>query len=233
MNKIESLGTKTWKGYAKTKIGIRHIDKGLKCQDYTEMKRKNGKVSISLVDGRGDTDINACAVKRIADLLNEFMIQFFEEILIENEKTVAYNLMLQVEREIKKMTEEYSADKKEMASTLIAFCIDEISGKYCAVHLGDGVIALKDNSDTVELLSTPMNGISSNQTFLTTFEYGMKYVNVYKGNIDEIKGVLLASDGIYNGREDRENLEAYFSERKEDVILEKKVDDQSIITMFL
>lgn len=231
MKQMESAKTRIWKGHAKTERGIRHRRNGMECQDYAEMKRTDDRISIALVDGRGDTDVNAKAVKRITKTLNEFMLVFFEEISQMDEKTIAYNLMLQVEREIGEMSKEYEVANEELASTLLAFCIDEKKGKYCAIHLGDGVIALKDNRDTIQPLSMPTNGISSNQTILSTSEDAMSFVKIYRGSIETIKGVMLASDGIYNGREDWKRLGMYFSEKVEDVILEQKVDDQSVITM--
>lgn len=231
INKMER--TRVWTGHAKIEKGIRHERRGMKCQDYVEMEKRDNKISISLLDGRGDTDVNAQAVKSIAKILNDFMICFFDEICTMDDKIIAYNLMLQIERKMGELSEEYGVNYEELASTLLAFCIDEQQKKYCAVHLGDGVIAVKDNSETIELLSLPLNGMSRNQTILTTSEKVLEYFKIYRGNIDEIKGVMLVSDGIYDGKEDFEYLMRCFSEKKSDGILKKKIDDQSMIMMYV
>jgi len=229
MNNTEK--TKVWAGHIKIEKGIRHEKQRMKCQDYAEMEQRNGRISIALLDGKGNGDVNALAVKNIAKILNDFMLSFFDEIYTRDDNAVAYNLMLQIERKIGELSKEYEVNYEELASTLLAFCVDEQKKQYCAVHLGDGVIAIEDCSKTIEILSLPINGINKNQTILTTSQNALENVKIYRGTVDDIKGVVLASDGIYNGQEDMKELESCFSETIENVILKQKMDDQAMITI--
>lgn len=223
---------KHWKCFGIKQKGLRHECKGLECQDVIDIKEYDEKISMALLDGRGDSDANALAVPKIAERLNNFMIRFYEKICSEDKETIAYNLMIQIERCIEELSSELQADYKELASTLLVFCIDKKSNTYCCLHLGDGAIAIKDSEKKVWILSKPTNGENDRQTILSTSECAVNYVKVYRGVINDIQEIMMVSDGIYQASEKMEQMEYYFSQDSENAILEKGIDDRSLIKMY-
>jgi len=220
-----------WKHQVKIEKGLLHEMRGMQCQDFAEVKEENEKISIALVDGRGNTDYNAIAMKKITKTLNNFMLAHFEEIYRCGKENISYNLLLRISRVIDAMSEEYQVERKELSSTLLAFCVDEETERYCAIHLGDGVIAAQSLADEIQILSEPTNGEKLNETVLSTSEFARKYLKSYKGYIGDIEKIMLASDGVYNDSQDRKNISFYFRGNKKDDILDKKQDDQSMIIL--
>lgn len=223
---------KQWKCFGIRQKGLRHEYRGLECQDIIDIKEFDGKISMALLDGRGDSDVNALAVPKIAERLNEFVICLYERIYSEDKEAIAYNLMLQIERCIEELSKELQEEYKELASTLLVFCMDKKSNTYCCLHLGDGAIAVKDSRKKIWLLSQPTNGENDRQTVLSTSECAVKYVKLYRGQMDDIEEIMMVSDGLFKSSDEMEQMEYYFSKEKGNVILERDIDDQSLIKMY-
>lgn len=225
--------TRRWEGFTEKKTGLLHEKNGMKCQDQTVIERRGDRYSAALLDGRGDTDKNAEGVKEIAEEVNHILLKDFENLYEEkDEREVANHLMIHIGKKIEKLSKVHKKPYEEFASTLLAFCIDEKLKKYIAIHLGDGTIAVKNSSDTIRIFSRPENGRCTNQTYLTTSEDVLKYVRVYRGTVDnQMKRVLLASDGFTNGGDVYKRIAECFSSNGKNVIVEGKVDDQAIIML--
>ena len=230
---LKSEETRRWEGFAQQKTGILHEKKGMKCQDQTVIERRGDRYSAALLDGRGDTDKNAEGVKEIAEEVNHVLLRDFEELYEEkDERAVANHLMLHIFRKMEKLSKMYRVGYEEFASTLLAFCIDEKTEKYIAIHLGDGTIVAKNSSDTIKIISRPENGGCNNQTYLTTSKDILKYIRIYRGTVDEqVEGVVLASDGFTDGGDVYKRIAECFSSNGKNVIVEEKIDDQAIIML--
>lgn len=235
-NSNSEVKTKIWEVNSKVTTGLRHMRREMNSQDATGMKRDGDKVSIALVDGIGSSDITAKGMKRIVTLLNEFMIGFFDKFTEEKPDEVAYNLLLQVEREIVKLSEEYDASYRDFASTLLGFCIDEKRNQYVAVHLGDGMILVKDDMDKMKVFSAPING-GKNGTIVSVSEHALEYTGIYRGNLDGIRTIILMSDGVYSKEKNletfiRSTIKNFQTNGGDDILLsENNQDDQAIITL--
>lgn len=72
----------------------------MECQDYVDIRFQKEKISMILLDGRGDSNKNVIAVREMADVMNQFMIMHYDNIFRESDEIVAYNFMLQVQREL-------------------------------------------------------------------------------------------------------------------------------------
>lgn len=77
--------------------------------------------------------------------------------------------------------------EKELASTLVICCVNEKKKTFCALHLGDGFIAIENKRGGIKILSHPTNGIKRNETVLSTTEMALKYVKVYRGELKDIQ----------------------------------------------
>lgn len=209
--------------------GKRHEERGLSCQDSTAFQNENDTMSVSLVDAAGKTDKSAENGKCVAAFLNEFLIKNYKKIQMEDKNTIAYNLMLQIERLLLKNRNVYRVPKEELASTFLAVAIDLKKETYCMIHLGDGAIAIQRKNQEICLESKPCNGSNIRETPLTITENALKYVKIKKGSLKNIQGFLLVSDGIYQRYYDLKKIEDIFNKKNHRVILRKTEDDQAYI----
>ena len=168
----------SWKVETIRLTGKRHRERGMLCQDNTACRKQDGRQAIALVDGIGQTDVNAEFGKMIAKWMTSFLLENYEEIQKADDQTIAYNLMLRVERILYGGCKEFVVKKEELSSTLLGAAIDQEANSYCLIHLGDGIVAARSKNDKVFILSGPMNGKKSNETILSTSEGAMKYVKI-------------------------------------------------------
>ncbi|MFQ9514721.1 MAG: protein phosphatase 2C domain-containing protein [Eubacterium sp.] len=185
-----------WNCYMKKKTGKRHQIRKMLCQDRVAYKQSGNRQSIALVDGVGDNDINILAGEKIADAINDFLLNEFDEIMKEKEENVTYTLLIKMQRIIEKLMSEYNFPKEQFSSTILGVCIDLEKELYCAVHLGDGIILFRNKE--IKILSYPTNGLFSNQTVLSTSETAINNIKLYRGELENTREIILISDGVYN-----------------------------------
>ena len=219
-----------WVSHSIVQTGIRHKKRKMECQDYVDIRFQKEKISMILLDGRGDSNKNVIAVREMADVMNQFMIMHYDNIFRESDEIVAYNFMLQVQRELDVLSKKLETQKKELASTLVICCVNEKKKTFCALHLGDGFIAIENKRGGIKILSHPTNGIKRNETVLSTTEMALKYVKVYRGELKDIQKILMASDGNYEWNISKNVLEECFSKVKKKKLI-PKIDDQSVIVL--
>ena len=225
-----SVAEEMWLCHSVVQKGIRHEKRKMKCQDYVSVRAQKEKISMALLDGRGDSDKNAAAVEKIADILNEFMLIFYDNIFRESQEVVAYNLMLQIQKELSRLSEEMKVEKKELASTLLAYCINAEKKTFCAVHLGDGFIATRNKRGGIKILSRPTNGVKKNETVLSTTKTALKHVKIYRGDLKDTEAILMASDGNYEWNVSQKVLQECFEKVKIKTLI-PQIDDQAVVAL--
>lgn len=201
----------------------------LKCQDRAAYKEKESRQAIAMVDGAGQTNWNPIAGERIANLVTEFMIEHFEDILYETKTYVGRILMKQIYDCIFIMMNHYDQPAKEFNFTILGACIDHGKGTYCTIHLGDGVIVSGGKNRRV--ISYPYNGKNENETCLVLSDQALRNLKFHSGNADEIQYLALCTDGVY---EKRDHMQVVF-ERVDDLYIKNKFssrsDDSGIILL--
>lgn len=223
---------RTWEFWVESVKGARHRRKKMKCQDQYSCKMIDGKIAVALVDGIGKTDVNAMAGKRVSEMVVTFLHEYSENIKDAKEYVIAFNLMRQVQRLLDRMSKEYRVDMKELASTLLGIYINPHEDYYVICHLGDGVIASLDFNKNVRIISEPQNGRSMNQTILTTSDAALGNMKIRKSTLGNIDSFVMATDGFYSTREEKNALNRVFMVEKEGDKIEEKIDDQTVIKIF-
>ncbi len=219
-----------WKCYMQSMKGKHHKDRNMLCQDRVAYKEKGSLQSIVLVDGIGDTDINIVAGEKITEYTNDFLLTYFELIMKEKEDNIKEKLLRGIRQIIKNLSREFQISEMEFSSTLLAVCIDGKASKYCAIHLGDGIILKKTNR--IDVLSYPVNGLCPNQTFLTTSQLAFSKMKLFRGDVGCISEFVLLSDGVDNILYDYYQLGDTFECIKANKsVLTEQEDDQSIIIL--
>ena len=89
----------------------------------------------------------------------------------------------------------YGVPESRFASTLVSFAVDPQTGDYVIVHLGDGCILGILQSGEIRMLSTPDNGLTRQETWLTTSEQALAHLRLKYGNVRGYRRILLLSDG--------------------------------------
>lgn len=216
--------SKLWEYYGKCITGKRHREKEMLCQDRWAYKQKEARQAIALIDGIGHTDKNVLAGQQIAEYITEFLVDEFEMLMEEEQQTITCQILKGVHRIIEKFMDKYRMPKEEFASTIMAICIDHQTGKFCTIHLGDGIIFHMNCG--LQIMSYPMNGFWSSQTYLTISENALQNMKVFRGEIGDTSEYVLMTDGMYSYPIERENLLAVLDNKRMD---DETEDDRSVV----
>ena len=218
-----------WKNVQSYEIGKLHISRDMVCQDRTYFKEMNGVKTVSLADGAGSkskSEIGAEIVcEKICDLLSAKFIDYL--LCFEDEKTnqakhkknmaaLSKEIIGYLLSNLKEKANELNIPVEELSSTMLFFAIKD--NHYIMGHIGDGVIAglyNENNAYRVKVISEPENGERSNITFFVPDTNASEHLHLHAGSIDNLKGVLLTSDGagtvLFNGLSVDENVYKLFS----------------------
>lgn len=224
--------TDYWNCYHITKIGGRHLRSDLLCQDRISYKCEDEKQVIGLVDGSGNTDLNAIAGEKVVGVVTDFLLKEYENCMRWSRTVINTTLLNRIGSEIEKISWRYGVPVSELKSTVMAVCIDHRTDTYCAVHLGDGIIIGIQNNDTPITISYPVNGYKQNQTYLTTSEEAVKKMKVFRGRLSDLKAFSVCSDGIYDGEVDEKVIwKRYEKFDPLGMFMENREDDQAMIIL--
>ena len=96
-----------------------------------------------------------------------------------------------------------SCSYKDLSSTLLFVAVK--NDHYIAGSLGDGIFGVLTSKNNMEVLSHPDNGEYLNETFFTTSSNASKHFRIYRGELSDIIGFILMSDGsgesLYNRKD--------------------------------
>ncbi len=226
---MESANNKIWKCEISVKKGKRHVQKNMLCQDRVAYRREGTKQSIALRDGIGKTDLNVIAGEKTVEIVNEFLIRRFDEFRTDKRKGVGHALIKEIYGVYGDMMEQFSQPVSEFASTILGLCIDTETNEYCAIHLGDGAILCRGDRNRV--LSYPVNGMTKDETYLTTSAHIPEKMKLYRGTLDQITAFVLCSDGVYEERKKLWDIFGYLEQEERSIELPERDDDQSIIQL--
>lgn len=190
----------------------------------------DAKASV-LADGAGSSEFSAIGSRSMAYGLCLYMHEEATELMIAETKDIRYSIALEIERILDELEGRFDRDKRFFSSTVIGAAFDIKRGAYCTIHVGDGMI-LSDHGLQYEPLSFPKNGICKEQTYLTTSSGLMNKIEIHRGKLEEIEGLVLISDGVYSYPLRMERLERKLYEiRRGNMKLTSGEDDQSIVFM--
>lgn len=218
-----------WKNVQAYEIGKLHISRNMVCQDRTFYKEANGVKVIALADGAGSKSKSEIGAELVCEKACElFSVKFIDYLLFfEDEKTNQAKHkknMMSLSKEIisflmtvlKEKALEMNIAVEELSSTLLFFAIKD--NHYIMGHIGDGVIAglyNENNAYRVKVISEPENGERSNITYFVPDTNAVEHLHLQAGRIDNLKGVLLTSDGagtvLFSGNSVDDNVYKLFS----------------------
>ena len=236
-----------WKNVQAYEIGKLHISRNMVCQDRTFYKEANGVKIVALADGAGSKSKSEIGAELVCEKVCElFSTKFIDYLLyFEDEKTnqakhkknmasLSKEIITFLVTALKAKAIEMNIAVEELSSTLLFFAIKD--NHYIMGHIGDGVIAglyNENNTYRVRVISEPENGERSNITFFVPDTNAAEHLHLQAGSIDNLKGVLLTSDGagtvLFNGTSVDDNVYKLFSNFQN----QQHTDYAQVISKFL
>ena len=185
--------------------GRSHIKTDTPCQDKTYFKKKDNIYTIALADGAGSAIYSHLGAETITQYICGKLTNYFDEIYSEKDgANVKKRIIADILIELNTLSEELKCEVKELASTLLFVAVKD--NKFIIVHIGDGVIGYLKNGE-LKIASEPKNGEFINTTTFTTSNHAVSSMKLIKGEIGNIEGFVLMSDGtetsLYDKRERR------------------------------
>ena len=184
-----------------------------------------------LADGAGSAELAAIGSRAISKGICEYMLDEVDGFMEAPMEVIRYNIALEIERILGGLTKAFERDREAFSSTLVGAVFDLKRDMFCTVHLGDGMI-LSDSGKEYIPLSYPVSGICGSKTYLTTSDRVMEKMQIYRGALDDIKGMVLISDGVYELPFRASMLGKKLRDIKAGIAdLDTADDDQSIVFM--
>jgi hypothetical protein len=172
--------------------GRGHLKDNIPCQDKTYFLKRNNVYVSALADGAGSAKYSHFGAEIASRSICEYLADNFNIVYNSEATAVKQTIIDTLTTQLKIKADGLKCEIKELASTLLAIAIYEDT---CIIaHIGDGLIGCMHNGK-LQILSFPNNGEYSNSTYFTTTANAIKYIELKKGNIADISGIVLMSDG--------------------------------------
>ncbi|WP_303691881.1 PP2C family serine/threonine-protein phosphatase [Megamonas hypermegale] len=173
--------------------GRSHCRKNIPCQDKTVSCCMNGVHLLGLADGAGSAKFSHFGAETALQATCDYIANNFERIFNETDGVqVKKNILTRILEALRQKAEQLNCSIKDLASTLLFVAIK--NNRFLLFHIGDGVIGYWKN-DSLKVASKPETGEFSNTTVFTTSSKALLYMKLFKGNIENIHGFVLISDG--------------------------------------
>lgn len=230
--------------------GKSHIYDDTPCQDKVFAINYNDTCIISLADGAGSAKYSHLGAEAITKFICQNMDSSFEHFFNEeNGLAIKHLLIHNIQQLLQSVAENNNCTINDLASTLLTVAIK--NDDFIIIHIGDGVIGYLSN-DELKVASKPNNGEFANTTVFTTSKDIISSMKLIKGNLNNITGFVLMSDGtetsLYHKKENRlapaiknimkymnllplEKVQEQLNQSMENIIRNNTNDDCSIILM--
>lgn len=192
-----------WKSAGNCVQGRAHIKNDTPCQDKIAKYIDHSIQIISLADGAGSCRLSHIGADLVTSRICEFVKDYFDEIIKLKEEEIPPRIASDIKNILLSESHNLGCDIKDLSSTLLFVAV---KGEcYLAGSLGDGIIGILRKNNTLEVLSHPDNGEYLNETYFTTSSQSEKHLRIYKGNLEDIIGFIIMSDGagesLYNRKD--------------------------------
>ena len=194
-----------WKIVHCTVQGRSHVKNNIPCQDKTFSLVKNGISVVALADGAGSANLSHFGAERITQFICYDFTENFDDYFLADDGTyVKKELLNKILVQINSLGKELNCEIEELASTLMFVALK--NDQFIISHIGDGVVGYLKNNE-LKIASQPENGEFANTTVFTTSKDALTTMKLIKGNLGNIQGFVLMSDGtetsLYNKRDKR------------------------------
>ena len=181
--------------------GRGHLSSNTPCQDKTFSVVKDACSVCALADGAGSAKLSHFGAEAVTQAICDYMAENFDSVIDGDGVSVKKGILDIIGARLNALRDEKGCAIRDLASTLLF--VAEKAGKFIICHVGDGVIGyVKDGQ--VLVASHPENGEFANTTVFTTSSDAIASMKLIKGDLNQISGFVLMSDGtetsFYNKR---------------------------------
>lgn len=173
--------------------GSGHIKNGTPCQDKIAYLNKDNLSIVALSDGAGSARLSHFGAENSVNFIcNEFAQNFnfyFEQ---TDGVTVKSKIISKINNNMIELGKEHDCEISDLAHTLLFVAVKD--DKFILFHIGDGVIGCFKNGK-IEVASRPTNDEFANVTVFTTSPNALQNTKIVKGEMFNIDGFVLMSDG--------------------------------------
>lgn len=178
-----------WMGTAVSATGRGHIEKGLPCQDASDVSWHKGTATIVVSDGAGSARFSEYGSSGAVTVAT----QVLQETAPWTDPTDVQERILTACRvELSKRADEFGCPIDELAATLAFVAVAK--DVFIAGNIGDGVVSAFCG-DTSEVLLEPARGEFANETVFLTSSWASKHLRILKKPQDNYDGFSVMSDG--------------------------------------
>jgi hypothetical protein len=191
-----------------TKVGTSHIQFKMPCQDSVFYHADQGVHVLVVSDGAGSKSLSHFGSQCIVETIGKHIPTQFTSYLLGLERhgktqtqinqdyqTIKDDIMAALLKDLNVIAKREAVDVDELAGTLIFVAFSQHA--YISGHIGDGFISsylLNEDKEMVRVVSEPEG--EANETFFVTTKGAIDHLRVQVGSMKDIRGFLLASDGI-------------------------------------
>lgn len=229
--------------------GIQHKKKNIPCQDAFKLIEKDYFFCSAVSDGAGSSKYAEIASEIVVNRITKILEESFDSFFTAPNNEVKEKIIHRIRTKLGIAAKNKKASINDFNSTLLFVAIK--NKNYIVGHIGDGAIgALVENN--LKTFSEPLNGEHKNQTYFLTTNGYKKHFRIYKGELKNISGFILATDGttdsLYNygtnkfaeigikiikwlDENDKEKVNKAIEENLINVISKKTGDDCTLLIM--
>lgn len=184
-------------------IGKGHLKYNKVCQDSNKKYQKKINI-LTLADGAGSKSHSHIGSKLLTNEICTYLKENFNKIYDGEYISIRDNLMEYLVKKLKNKQYNLSLSSiDQLASTLLFVAIKD--DKFITGHIGDGVIGYVKNNK-LKVISKPENGEYANATYFIHPSF-KNMLRLGKGEIKDINGFILMTDGGEDGLYDKKQQE--------------------------
>lgn len=183
------------KEYVYCRTGENHRRYGEICQDVCAVRRKESLVCVAVADGCSYAKFGRIGAEIASDFATASMIQAFSELQKCSTGECAQQVVLPIKKAILEKAVELSCETTDLDCTVAVLCVDENSGQYVFLGLGDCSAFLLEQGNA-KVLSAPANGFFPGSTFTITSNIAMLSAKVFRGKSKPKTSFCLMTDGF-------------------------------------
>lgn len=183
--------------------GRRHIKNSIPCQDKYHLLSTENFACISLADGAGSCKYSERGAEISTQVISKYLLTHFNSVWFDEAQKVKKNIIHSIRTSLGKDANKQKATLNDYSSTLLFAAV--MDNRFVCGHLGDGLLATLKEGKLV-IISPPESGEFANETYFTTSASYQQKFKLIKGEIGEIDGFVLMSDGTADSFLDKTNF---------------------------
>lgn len=192
-----------WKMAGTAVQGRRHIKKNVPCQDKYFLLSTENFSCISLADGAGSCKHSERGAEISTQVICKYLLSHFNSVWIKDTPKIQKSIIHSIRTSLGKEANKQNAVLNDYSSTLLFAAI--MDNRFVCGHLGDGLLATLKEGKLV-IISPPESGEFVNETYFTTSASYQQKFKIIKGEIGNIDGFVLMSDGTADSFLDKTNF---------------------------